>query len=115
MIDPRLLRDDPEVIRGSLARRGSKIDLEALIEMDSSLRSVRRQAEDLRAAQKDAGREIATLQGEAKEKAIAEVADLAARVKEAGAEVDRLQADFELAWLEVPNLVATDAADGFSE
>ena len=115
MIDPRLLRDDPDSIRNSLRRRGSKIDLDSLIEMESSLRSARQVAEELRARQKEAGRQIATLQGEAKEKAIAEVAELADKVKEASSEVDRLEGAFELAWLEVPNLVAVDAADGFNE
>jgi seryl-tRNA synthetase len=115
MIDPRLLRDDPDAIRESVRRRGSKVDLDALIELDAKLRAARQQAEVLRASQKEAGREIATLAGEAKDNAIAGVAELATQVKTAAAEVDRLEADFELAWLEVPNLVAKDAADGFSE
>lgn len=115
MIDPRLLREDPEVIRESLRRRGSKIDLDALIGIEAQLRSARQGAEQLRASQKDAGREIAGLEGEAKEAAIAGVAELAARVKEAAATVDRLEADFYRALLEVPNLVAPDAADGFTE
>jgi seryl-tRNA synthetase len=115
MIDPRLLRDDPEVIRTSLARRGSKVDLDSLIALDAELRTMRQEAEELRSRQKETGREIAGLEGEAKEAAIAGVADLAARVKEATAEVDRLEADFEAAVLEVPNLVAPDAADGYTE
>ncbi len=115
MIDPRLLRDDPDAIRESVRRRGSKVDLDALIELDAKLRAARQQAEVLRASQKEAGREIATLAGEAKDNAISGVAELATQVKTAAAEVDRLEADFELAWLEVPNLVAKDAADGFSE
>jgi seryl-tRNA synthetase len=115
MIDPRLLRDDPDAIRESVRRRGSKVDLDALIELDAKLRAARQQAEVLRASQKEAGREIATLAGEAKDNAIAGVAELATQVKTAAAEVDRLEVDFELAWLEVPNLVAKDAADGFSE
>jgi seryl-tRNA synthetase len=115
MIDPRLLRDDPDAIRESLRRRGSKIDLDALISMEAEVRTARQRAETLRAGQKEAGREIAKLDGGAKEKAIAEVADLASQVKEAMAEVDRLESGFETAWLEVPNLVAPDAADGYSE
>jgi len=115
MIDPRLLRDDPDAIRESLRRRGSKIDLDALIAMEATVRAARQRAEMLRASQKEAGREIAALAGKAKDKAIAEVGDLAAQVKEATAEVDRLESGFEVAWLEVPNLVAPDAADGFSE
>jgi seryl-tRNA synthetase len=115
MIDPRLLRDDPEAIRASLARRGSKVDLDSLIALDAELRTMRQEAEELRSRQKETGREIAGLEGEAKEAAIAGVADLAARVKEAAAEVDRLEADFDAAVLEVPNLVAPDAADGYTE
>ncbi|MDP9143643.1 MAG: serine--tRNA ligase, partial [Actinomycetota bacterium] len=87
MIDPRLLRDDPDAIRQSLTRRGSKIDLDALIAMEASLRAARQRAEQLRARQKEAGRAIAALEGEAKGRAIAEVADLASQVKEAAAEV----------------------------
>jgi seryl-tRNA synthetase len=115
MIDPRLLRDDPDTLRESLRRRGSTVDLDALIRLEAELRTARQRAEEQRAAQKEAGREIATLEGEAKERAIASVADLAARVKEAAAEVDRLESEFELAMLEMPNLVAADAADGFTD
>jgi seryl-tRNA synthetase len=115
MIDPRLLREDPEAIRQSLRRRGSKIDLDALIGIEAQLRSARQEAEQLRASQKDAGREIAGLEGEAKEAAIAGVAELAARVKEAAGTVDRLEEDFHRVLVEVPNLVAPDAADGYTE
>jgi seryl-tRNA synthetase len=115
MIDPRLLRDDPEALRSSLARRGSKLDLDALITLDADLRAARQKAEELRARQKESGREIAGLEGDAKESAIAGVAELAAQVKDAGAEVDRLESEFDTALLEVPNLVAPDAADGFVE
>jgi len=115
MIDPRLLRDDPDAIREALARRGSKIDLDAVISLESSLRAARQRAEELRAKQKESGREIAGLDGQAKEAAIAAVADLAGQVKEAASEVDRLESEFDSAILEVPNLVAPDAAEGFGE
>ncbi len=115
MIDPRLLRDDPDAIRQSLRRRGSELNLELLIEQESGLRSARQRAEELRARQKEIGRDIAGLQGDEKDRAIADVADLADQVKGAVAEADRLAAEFDLAWLEVPNLVASDAADGHTE
>ena len=115
MLDPRLLRDDPDAIRRSLERRGSALDLTALIDLDARHRAALREAEDLRARQKEAGREIAALEGDAKQQAIAAVADLADQVKEHTAEADRLGEEFRLAWLEVPNLVADDAAEGFTE
>jgi len=69
----------------------------------------------LRAEQKEAGRRIATLEGAEKQAAIDQVAELAEAVKQSAAEADRLAEEFRLAWLEVPNLVAPDAADGLTE
>jgi seryl-tRNA synthetase len=115
MIDPRLLRENPDAIRVALKRRGSKIDLDALVSLDVAVRAARQQAESLRAEQKVAGREIASLEGAEKEAAIASVAELAHKVKEANSRVDDLAADLDQRLLEVPNLVAADAADGLSD
>ncbi|HEY6629739.1 MAG TPA: serine--tRNA ligase, partial [Acidimicrobiia bacterium] len=93
MIDARLLRESPDLIRESLRRRGSTIDLDRLTTLDSAVRAKRQEAEGLRARQKEAGRLIATLDGPEKEAAIAEVAELANAVKEATAEADRLAAE----------------------
>lgn len=115
MIDPRLLRDDPDLIRDSLRRRGSKLDLDSLVALEQIVRTRRQEAEALRATQKGAGKEIASLTGEDKQKAIDAVADLAERVKTAMGEVDEMAAELERRLLEVPNLVAADAADGFTD
>ena len=115
MLDPRLLRDNPELVADSLRRRGSKLDLSALVELEASHRTAVQTAEQLRARQKEAGKEIAVLEGEEKDRAIAEVAGLAAWVKEATARANELAERFNLAWLEVPNLVDPTAADGFTD
>jgi len=115
VIDPRLLRDNPDVVRQSLERRGSDLDLDALIDLEARARSVQADAEQARADQKEAGRRIAQLQGEEKEAAIAEVATLAERVKTLTAEADRLREEFERLWLTVPNLVDPTAAEGLTE
>jgi seryl-tRNA synthetase len=115
MIDPRILREDPDLIRDSLRRRGSEFDLDSLIALEQAVRSARQEAESLRAEQKEAGREIASLEGEAKEAAIAAVAELAGKVKEESSRVDDLAVELEQRLLEVPNLVSADAADGFTD
>ena len=115
MIDPKLLRQDPDLIRRSLTRRGSNLDLDALIELESSARAALNTSEQLRSQQKDAGRRIASLSADEKEQAIGEVAELAAEVKEATSRSEELAAEFRLAFLDVPNLVAEDAADGFTD
>jgi seryl-tRNA synthetase len=115
MLDPRLLRDSPETIVESLRRRGATLDLDALIALDTEYRVALTESEQLRARQKDAGQEIAALDGEAKQAAIAAVSELAAAVKEATSRADELGEAFRTAWLEVPNLVDPSAADGHTD
>ena len=115
MIDPKLLRQDPDLVRRSLTRRGSNLNLDALIKLESSARAALSNSEQLRSQQKDAGRRIASLSAEEKEQAIDEVAELAAAVKEATSKSEELAAEFRVAILDVPNLVADDAADGFTD
>jgi seryl-tRNA synthetase len=115
MIDPKLFRDSPDVIADSLRRRGSDLDLQALIELDGTHRAALQESEELRAAQNEAGKKIATLQGDAKQTAIDEVSGLAAAQKEAAAKADELATAFTTAFLELPNLVDPSAADGYTE
>jgi seryl-tRNA synthetase len=115
MLDPRILRENPDLVQESLHRRGSSIDLSAMVELEQAHRAALQKAEELRARQKEVGRDIAGLEGDAKQEAIDRTASLAAEVKVASSRADELGEQFRLAWLEVPNLVAADAADGFSE
>ena len=115
MIDPKLLRENPDLVRESLQRRGVDLDLDAVIALDAAHRAALREAEELRARQKEAGRRIASLEGEEKQRAIDEVAEVATAVKEATARADRLAEELRLKLLELPNLVAPDAADGYTE
>ena len=115
MLDPRLLRDNPEVIAEALRRRGSDLDLDRLIDLDAARRGALQESEELRASQKEAGKTIASLEGDAKQAAIAEVGELAAAQKEAAGRADDLEKTFGSLWLEVPNLVDPTAADGYTE
>jgi seryl-tRNA synthetase len=115
MLDPRILRDDPDAVAESLRRRGFDADLDALVRLEADHRSALQEAEELRSRQKNAGKEIANLDGEAKQRAIDEVSGLASAVKEATARADDLAERFGTAWLEIPNLVDSSAADGYTD
>jgi len=115
MIDHSILRADPDRLRISLRRRGVEVDVDHLIGLDQGLRRVRQHAEETRAAQKEAGREIARLTGPEKEAAIARTGDLADQYKKLEAEAEDLRQSFDELWATVPNLVAESAADGFTD
>ena len=115
MIDLAVLRESPEILREGLRRRHEDIDVEALIDMDERRRAVRSEAERLRADQKQAGKEIANLQGDARQEAIAKAGELAETYKTLLAEADGLDGAFQELWINVPNLAHPSAPDGTVE
>ena len=115
MLDVALLRNSPEVIAASLARRGIEIDLDDLARTDQERRTIRANAEDLRRQQKELGGSIARLEGDERAAAIARAGELAAEYKAALAEADRLDEEFNLSWVTLPNLTDESAAEGLGE
>ena len=115
MIDAGLLRSDLQAIRRSQRRRGLSDDLAELVDLDQRLRSLRGEAESVRAEQRDSGRRIAQLSGTEKEQAIAAAAELASRYKELNDEVSGLASSFDSRLAQVPNLVGETAAEGFTD
>jgi seryl-tRNA synthetase len=101
--DVSLLRTNPESLAEGFARRSLDVDLEALAGLDERRRAVRASAEEIRARQKDAGKAIAQLQGDEKQTAIADTAELAEQYKELLVEADQLDAEFEAIWVPLPN------------
>ena len=115
MIDINVLRDEPEALKLALARRGVELDVDRLVELEATVRSQRRQGEEVRAEQKLAGKAIAGLGAEEKQAAIASAGKLAERYKEITAEVEALEVEFQALWDQVPNLAHESAPDGESD
>jgi seryl-tRNA synthetase len=115
VIDPNILRTDLDRLVRSLQRRGVDVDLAELARLDELVRRTRQQSEEVRAVQKEAGREIARLSGGDKEAAIARVAQLAEDYKRLDAEAEDLAHRFMESWTTLPNLVDDTAADGVTD
>ena len=115
MIDVNVLRIEPDRVRASLARRGLELDVDLLVALDERVRLVRQDAEAVRASQKEAGKAIASMSGDEKQAAISDASVLAERFRSLAAEADDIQAEFDLLWITVPNVVDPTAADGFTD
>ncbi|MDH3538423.1 MAG: serine--tRNA ligase [Acidimicrobiia bacterium] len=116
MLDVNLLRSDPDRIAAALEHRGiAGVDLDALAELDQRRRSIRAEAEAVRAEQKEVGGRVARLQGAEKEAAIARGSEIAAAYKAKLAEADELDAQFEAVWIPLPNLVHHSVPKGETE
>jgi len=115
MIDVAVLREDPDRLRRSLALRGSDIDVSRLEELDRTRRSFRTEAEQLRATQKEAGREIAQLQGEEKREAIVRAKTLADEYQRLIGQAEEEDGQFQELWIRVPNLVHESVPEGMTD
>jgi seryl-tRNA synthetase len=115
MIDPRILRTEPEALEASLRRRGIDLDVSQLVGLDERRRTERVKAEEIRAEQKTVGKSVSTLDGDERQAAIARAGGLSEAYKTALATADESDAAFNEIWIALPNLVDETAATGTEE
>ena len=81
MIDLRLLRDNPDIVRASQVTRGDDPALvDAALDADARHRAALSEFESLRAEQKSLGKQVAQAQGAEKQGVLARATQLAAGV-----------------------------------
>ncbi|MDJ0336307.1 serine--tRNA ligase [Salinibacterium sp. G-O1] len=95
MIDPQLLRENPDSIRHSQQLRGSSVTLvDDAIAADANRRTTIQQFEKLRAEQNAFGRTVATAPKDAKRALVLQAQALAAQVKDAQQKSVEAEAEF---------------------
>jgi seryl-tRNA synthetase len=113
MIDVKKLRDDPELIRRSLVKRGSSGDVvDRALSLDERRRAAIVEFDGLRSEQMLLSKQIPTAQGEAKQELLARTKVLAAQVKVAAAAQTEAAAAVDAVVAQIPNLVHPDAPSG---
>lgn len=106
MIDTKLLRENPELVRAAIQAKGSDCDLDAVLETDFIWRSRLVEVEQLRAKQKAANKEMAALPKGSPEflAKVQEMKAVAAEVKEKETELRQVEERWRQAILTVPNI-----------
>ncbi len=113
MIDPRLLRDNPDLIRAAQAKRGlSSEPVDRALAADAARRAAIAAFEEKRAEQKRLGALIPKAQGEEKAELLARTKAIAAEVKETEAAQTAAEAEWRDAMLAIPNPAAEEAPAG---
>ena len=113
MIDPKIVRTDPDRIRRSQEARGESVELvDALVAADESRRSLIASSESMRAEQKELSRQVPKAAAEEKPALLARTKELSQQVKDAGAEAEAAKAQFDSLMLQVGNLVADGVPTG---
>ncbi len=131
MIDPSILRSDPDRMRESQRRRGESVTLiDDLVAADVAKREAQQRFDELRNEQKTLGKRIGPLQGALKKAAddgaritaqaeldvlMAQAQELAEQVKAADESADAAGAALDALWLQVSNLVNLESPVGGEE
>jgi seryl-tRNA synthetase len=102
MIDIKWIRQDPKRFKQAAADKHFTVDIDQLLEIDRQMLDARRQLQEIRTEQNAAGKQIAQLDGEAKQQAIAKIAELKDRAKQLDETLSELEPSFQELMLLVP-------------
>lgn len=114
MLDPRLLRESPDIVRAAIAKKHLTVDLDAVLALDATWRALLTEVETLRAKQKAANNAMAALPKGSPEFR-AKVQEMKAVSLESKAKDDSLKRTEEklhTAMLSVPNIPHASVPEG---
>jgi seryl-tRNA synthetase len=111
MLDIRLLRDNPDIVREALARRGEDFNIERIIDLDMQRRQLLHEAETLRAQRNEVSKKLGKM-AEKPAELIANMRQLGERIDSLEKQVSDLEAQLEDYLLRLPNIPAPDVPPG---
>ncbi|MAO41249.1 MAG: serine--tRNA ligase [Pseudohongiella sp.] len=117
MLDPRLLRNNPEQLKAGLTKRGVTVDLPALLEMDNQRKALQLETEQLQNERNQSAKLIgkAKAAGEDVAPLLAQVSNLGDKLDQAKKALAEVQEAFHAAWIALPNLPQDDVPAGRDE
>jgi seryl-tRNA synthetase len=117
MLDPKLLRNEPDTIAAGLARRGYTLDVAQLAALETQRKAIQVETQTLQAARNSRSKNIgkAKAAGEDIAPLLAEVDDLGAQLKAAEARLSEVLAEINSLAMDMPNMPQADVPEGKSE
>src|SRR6188768_1176244 len=116
MIDPRLLRDEPDRIRAAQAKRGLSDEVvDRAVSADETRRTAIAEYERLRGEQKTLGKLVPKAAPEEKASLLEQTKELAGRVKAAEAAQTEAEDLWRTTLMEIPNLASDESPAGGEE
>jgi seryl-tRNA synthetase len=103
MLDIKLIRENPELVRQALEKRGDSFALDRIIQLDESYRVALRQTEELRAKHNEASKQLSTSKQKPPE-LIAQMRQLGEQVSSLQQRTKEAKADLDSLLMELPNM-----------
>lgn len=114
MLDPKLIRETPEVVRAALVKKHLSVDLDAVLAIDAEWRSQLQDVELLRSTQKAANAAMAAMPKGTPEFSakVQEMKAVSAQAKERETQLKEIEEKFRAAMLSLPNLPHASVPEG---
>ncbi len=114
MLDPKLLRESPDLVRAAIAKKHLSVDLDAILALDTDWRNQLQKVEALRAQQKAANTDMAKLPKGSPEfvAKVAEMKAVSAQVKEGEVVLKDTEDRLKQALMTLPNLPHASVPEG---
>ena len=114
MLDPKLLRESPDVVRAAIAKKHLDVDLDAVLALDASWRVLLQETEQLRGVQKAANNDMAKLPKGSPEfvAKVQEMKAVSAQVKEREVQLKETEEKWKQAVLALPNIPHSSVPEG---
>jgi len=114
MLDPKLLRESPELVRAAIAKKHLDVDIDAVLALDAAWRAQLQEVELLRSKQKNANGEMVALKKGSPEflAKVTEMKTVSAQAKEKESELTATEAAWRHAMLAIPNLPHSSVPEG---
>ena len=111
MLSIQFIRQNSDLVRANLARRGEVSGLDEVLRIDEERRRLIQEAESLRARKKQVSKDIAKMKEKPPE-LLAEMRDVGDSIKSLEVEVERAEAELNELLLRIPNLVHPTVPEG---
>ncbi|MFT6202375.1 MAG: seryl-tRNA synthetase [Candidatus Endobugula sp.] len=117
MLDPKLLRSDPERVAKALEKRGFTLDVDTIKALDDQRKVIQIKTEALQQERNSKSKNIgkAKASGEDISPLLKEVENLKSQLNQADEELKGLQEQLEAILIAVPNMPADDVPEGKNE
>ena len=114
MIDIRLIRENAELVRQGLEKRGDAFVLDEILEIDARYRNVLRRTEELRAKHNETSKQLAKSK-ERSPQLIAQMRQLGEQISSLQQQTKETKANVDCLLLELPNIPHPSVPEGKSE
>jgi seryl-tRNA synthetase len=110
VLDIKLIRQNPEIVREALANKGVNVDLDKLIALDLRRRQILQEVEQLKAKRNEVSKQVGILkkQGQDASAIIAEMGSIGDRIKELDEQTRVTEEQIQELMYQLPNIPSDD-------